>query len=510
MQGGKYEKRIDFLFKHLFFFLVKSFLFFVFSFVVVFSPSFAYASSFYSLSPSSGSHRAGSTFAVDVVLRGSGDTVEGRLSFDRNIIEVQSISENRSDVAMWAPGGRPQYSNPQGTISFSGGIPGGVQGPQANIFTINFRGSREGAASVEFVSGKVFVAGEEVTLSFTNGSYTITSAPSSPPSNPAPPISTPPPPDNLPNLTFDEEEDDVFEEKLTIEVDNENDVTNPTPVFTFITDEDGLGVSYYEIYLGENFYDRIFLGEEEEKKYRIAPLLSGDYFLEVRAFDESGDYISAFVDFSIEPILLEIEETSTIFKKDEKVKISGETLPDSTVRFYFEKREDSSLPEERDLFRGDEKREDVTLKEVLSGGEGKFVFEEFLEEGEYMVYVQAKDQREAQSEVINFHLEVTEEQDEWIIFLMGLIFFLIILGFFLIFFFRRKIKKEEKKREEKEEVSLGKEDAHMTLQKKVEEQIAYLEKKIDLSRSETIILKELKSALEDPFVKTISKKYDNR
>ncbi len=508
MLGGNYEKRIDLLFKNSFFFLVKSSFCFVFSLIILLSPSFVDGSSSYSLSPSSGSHNVGSNFSVDVILRGSGDTVEGRLSFDKDIIEVQSISENRSDVAMWAPGGRPQYSNAQGTISFSGGIPGGVQGSQANILTINFRGKREGTAQVRFLSGKAFIAGDEVSLSLENGSYTISGTPSSPSPTPAPARPTPPPPpEALPDPIFEDDEGNTDTQQIfVIEVDNEDDATNPTPVVTFDIVEEDLDVSYYEIYLEEDLYDRVFLSPENEKRYRMLPLLPGDYFLEVRAFSEDESYASAFTNFFVEPILLEIEEEQTVFNQDEIVKISGETLPNATVRFYFEKKEGEFF-DGNDLFASFE--EGIT-EEVVSGEEGFFTFEKTLEEGEYKVHVQARDERGAQSEVFSLTLEVVENQEEWIVLLMGIIFFFIIIGVCLIIFFRRKIKKEEKKREEKEETSKEKEDAYFILQKKVAEQIAYLEKKVDLSRSETILLKELKSALEDPAINNISKKHDDR
>ena len=79
------------------------------------------------LSPSKGSFTVGSTFTVSIYLNSEGNeinVVEADLNFSPDKIQVTAPTTGSSFVSEWLT--PPSYSNTQGTISFRGGILGGI------------------------------------------------------------------------------------------------------------------------------------------------------------------------------------------------------------------------------------------------------------------------------------------------------------------------------------------------------------------------------------------------
>lgn len=73
--------------------------------------------------------------------------VEVKISFPNDKIEVTSVSKTGSLVTLWVE--EPIYSNANGTIILSGGLPApGFQGSGGNILTVNFKTKDSGEAVI--------------------------------------------------------------------------------------------------------------------------------------------------------------------------------------------------------------------------------------------------------------------------------------------------------------------------------------------------------------------------
>lgn len=129
-----------------------------------------------SLSPGSSSFNLGDTFSIKVVVEGSGEpmnAVEAKLSFDKDIIQVTSISKDGSAFSLWTV--EPSFSNSEGTIEFGGGNsrPFSVK---SNLVTIVFKSLKTGSAKVDFLSGSVLAAdgkGTDILSQKVPGNYEI-------------------------------------------------------------------------------------------------------------------------------------------------------------------------------------------------------------------------------------------------------------------------------------------------------------------------------------------------
>ncbi len=145
--------------------------------VLTIQPAQAAGASFF-LSPSSKTGVIGSTFSVAVKLNTGGqiiNTVDGSISFDKNLLDVTGISTGGSLVNLWIA--QPSFNNGAGSISFSGGVtPPGYNGTAGHVFTITFKSKSPGSAAVRFSSGAVLAndgKGTNILASMGSGSYTI-------------------------------------------------------------------------------------------------------------------------------------------------------------------------------------------------------------------------------------------------------------------------------------------------------------------------------------------------
>jgi hypothetical protein len=132
------------------------------------------------VSPGSGVYTVGSTFSVAVVVNTSGASInaaDGTISFDGKQLSVVSVSRGNSIFSLWTS--EPTFSNSAGTISFSGGSPGGYTGSAGTIMNVTFRTLTAGTPRVSITGGSVLAAdgrGTNVLTSMKSGSYTISAA----------------------------------------------------------------------------------------------------------------------------------------------------------------------------------------------------------------------------------------------------------------------------------------------------------------------------------------------
>jgi hypothetical protein len=101
--------------------------------------------------------RKDDTFIIDVKVSTQGERInvaEGSLSFDKDHLQVLSITTGDSAFSLWTR--EPVFSNENGTIIFSGGVPNGIQGDNKTIFKIVFLATQTGVAKLSFLSDATF------------------------------------------------------------------------------------------------------------------------------------------------------------------------------------------------------------------------------------------------------------------------------------------------------------------------------------------------------------------
>lgn len=156
------------------------------------SPVFAQSAVLY-LSPSTGTHTVGSTFAVTVYVSSTSqaiNAVSGLVSFSPDSLEVASLSSAGSILSIWTQ--TPSFDNSAGTVNFEGIVPNpGFMGAAGKITTINFKVISKGSATVNFLSGSALANdgnGTEILKSLGSAQFTLSAASSG---APAPPVTTP-------------------------------------------------------------------------------------------------------------------------------------------------------------------------------------------------------------------------------------------------------------------------------------------------------------------------------
>lgn len=129
-----------------------------------------------SLSPGDGSFNMGDTFSVKVMAESSGEAMnaaEVKLGFDKNVLQVVSVSKDGSAFSLWTV--EPTFSNSEGTIEFGGGNPKPITSKVA-LVTISFKSLKTGNTKVDFVSGSVLAAdgkGTDILSQRVPGTYEI-------------------------------------------------------------------------------------------------------------------------------------------------------------------------------------------------------------------------------------------------------------------------------------------------------------------------------------------------
>ena len=164
------------------------------------------------LSPSSGSFLVGSVFTVSVFLNTEGNeinAVQADLKFSPNILQVTSPTIGTSFIAQWLT--PPNYSNERGTISFSGGVPGGIKTSGGLVSSITFRAVSSGVARIEFTKDSQVLLndgqGTDILTNTVDGAYQILIPPPEgpqvfSPTHPNPNIWYP---DSSPSFSWDKE-----------------------------------------------------------------------------------------------------------------------------------------------------------------------------------------------------------------------------------------------------------------------------------------------------------------
>jgi hypothetical protein len=144
-----------------------------------------------SFTPSSGNYNVGKPFTIAVTVDGAGELVntsEGKISFDKAALAVQSVNKDGSAFGLWST--EPAFDNTSGEITYSGGSTSGFSGKKT-AFSIVFKALKTGNTEVSFSTGSVLAAdgkGTDVLSAKTPATFTIAEGTVSD----SPPVTAPP------------------------------------------------------------------------------------------------------------------------------------------------------------------------------------------------------------------------------------------------------------------------------------------------------------------------------
>jgi hypothetical protein len=136
--------------------------------------------------PTSGSHKIGETFTVNILVSSPDaamNAVSGTITFPTDKLEVVGLSKGGSIISLWVQ--EPSYSNASGSVSFEGVVLNpGFQGTGGQIIGVQVRGKSAGEARFELASGAVLAndgSGTNILSGLGAAKFTITSEVAPPP-----------------------------------------------------------------------------------------------------------------------------------------------------------------------------------------------------------------------------------------------------------------------------------------------------------------------------------------
>lgn len=257
---------------------------------IIFWPSIIEAQSVFLTSPKS-SYSAGTYFTATLYVNTGGNsinTVEGKVKIPTTL-EIIDVRYGQSIISLWVL--KPVVDKSTGTISFSGGIPGGYNGSSGAIFTINLRGSAGGQeVSIKPSDFKVLLndgQGTELSnVSLKSLSISIQEK------KEAPVTETPkkeeiksevaqesaePPVDEIPPESF-----------IPLVARYEGFADNSYFVSFFAVDKDS-GISHYEIFEKPYLFFRKEIWKQAETPYILGNQWRASKVY-IKAYDQSGNY----------------------------------------------------------------------------------------------------------------------------------------------------------------------------------------------------------------------------
>jgi hypothetical protein len=458
----------------------------LFSSVSLVLPVWAQGASLY-LSPLTGTYTINTNFSVAVKVDSGGvpiNAAEATLIFDVERLRVVSISKAGSIFTLWTT--EPTFSNTTGIIKWGGGTPVNFIGTAGKIITVTFKAQRNGEANINFVSGAVLAAdgrGTNILDRMQNANYNIRLVITDPPPNEVPREI----PRDVPREIIDTDPPKPFQ----IQVDNEGDPTNPSPILRFETIDLISGIDFYEIRVGDKEPIRITPTELKAEPFRLPRQEPEKHSVLVKAVDRVGNFTVSLRDFIVEAI-----ESPIIIKFPEKLQegdflvLEGTSLPNYTVLIYVQKEKGAVISRE---IKADEQ------------GNWLYIHPERITEGVYSVWVKNRDLRGAVSEstekiIIPVKalpwLQIGKIAIDYLTLIITLIL-LIVGAVAIIFYIWHKISLWRKKLKKETGEALNIVDrTFRTLKEEVQKQIELLDKKTGLTNKEKIIRDKLQEVLD--------------
>ncbi len=267
------------------------------------------------------------------------------------------------------------------------------------------------------------------------------------------------------------------------------DLTDPTPILLFNTTDELSGIEYYQVKIGEGEPIQV-RGITRSNPFQLPPQAPGKHKIIVRAFDKAGNFSEAKTEIEIFPLkTLEIRSCPKIVFQNSSFTLKGKSVPNVQIKVFLQR-----------------ESEEPIVKEIKADEKGEWTFiSDPLKEGDYKVWVQAKDERGAlslPSKLCEFHvglpvfLKFGKIAIDYLSIMATLI--VIIAGLFLILFYvwyRISVWRKRLKRETRE-LARAIFIAFRDLRKEVKRQIEYLDGKAGLTESERKVRNKLREAIK--------------
>lgn len=172
-------------------------------------------------------------------------------------------------------------------------------------------------------------------------------------------------------------------QKFQVQVENQNDPTDPAPPIHFRALDALSGISYYEARDGADYKEQIASDTSEKDSYISFLAASGKHTVIVEAFDRAGNSTISTADFTIKAIdAPSITEYPSTLIVGETLRVAGKFDAEGLVRVFSQK-----------------EGEDPTKLEVKADKDGNwaYVHDRSLEKGVYRIWTEGVDARGAQS-----------------------------------------------------------------------------------------------------------------
>jgi hypothetical protein len=226
-----------------------------------------------SFSPASQSFGVGQIFEVNILLdtqKEDINAIEGIINFPSDILNLKEIHDGESIINLWVE--RPKINNQQqGTINFTGIIPGGYTGGNGKIFSLVFQTEKEGESNIIFQNGKALIndgKGTAASLILEPANYEVSETL----------------PLFQPEVKIDKEPPEPFQP----EISQSPEVFNGKYFLVFNTQDKISGIDYYEIKEGQRQFVKA------DSPYLLKNQWLYDEII-VRAADKAGNIREALV-----------------------------------------------------------------------------------------------------------------------------------------------------------------------------------------------------------------------
>jgi len=472
---------------------IKKLIFIVFVLFMPLAAREAFAQSLY-FSPDKVSLQTGMTFTIKLKLDSGGSTInvaQATVHFQPDVLEVRSISKTGSIFTMWPE--QPSYSNSLGTINFSGGLPSPGFVGTGTIISVDFRTKKSGDAKLSISGGVILAAdgrGTNILSHISEAAYEIAPGTKNITTKNAANISG----TNVPGVANGENivqgsVDAIPPEPFEIVIDNQGDLTLPTP-FILLDAKDNLsGIKEFELQIDEG--DIFSVSLEKANPFTMPFQRTGSHELRAWAVDNAGNRRESNASFyikSIQPPEILIYP-KTYNSGEEMMYIEGKAVPGFSIDVFLEK-ENS-----RKIWKA------VSDKD----GNWSVLTNELLNDGVYDLSARATDRRGATSDLsskyqmsvvlsgfsLGSHLVTFKSAAR----LMFLLMIAVVLITTYIYIRIRSHKKKLQKETIEAQRKLKK--AFIELKKKLEKKIEYLDSRPGLNAREKKMRDEIFNLLKD-------------
>ena len=253
------------------------------------------------------SYNVGDSFSVSLSINTDGqaiNTMSGAVVIPTDKFQIADVRYGSSIISLWVEKPTINYSN--GTIIFTGGIPGGYNGSSGPILSFGLKAKKVGSAVIGLQDIKVLlndgIGTELKNISLNALSLNINEAPAKPVQE------TPAAPEKKTEEVYAPTPDIVPPENFIPVISRHPSIENNKFFASFFAVDKDTGISYYEV--EEKPFLLSWITDKFNKPFIKADspnILRGQYWsyrVVVRAYDQAGNYTTGFADKPFSPVIL--------------------------------------------------------------------------------------------------------------------------------------------------------------------------------------------------------------